>query len=260
MKENYHIFYQLCAACDTPELKDLRLGKSGLSYLPTHTRTNFYYLNRGECPYVDEVDDGEGFEEMREAMDLVGIMEDEQLMIFRILAGILHIGNIDIQPNGDEESEIDDQDFHLAVAADLLGVDRNQFKKWMCNRKIVTVQEANCGREAISKHIYSQLFKWIVQCINNSLTSGVKQCSFLGILDIYGFETFEVNSFEQFCINYANEKLQQQFTQHVFKLEQDEYVKEEIEWSFINFYDNQPCIDLIEAKLGILDLLMKSAR
>ncbi|KAJ7347150.1 Unconventional myosin-Va, partial [Desmophyllum pertusum] len=185
---------------------------------------------------------------MREAMDLVGIMEDEQLMIFRILAVILHIGNIDIQPNGDEESEID-----------------KSFKKWMCNRKIVTVQEvlikplnadeANCGREAISKHIYSQLFKWIVQCINNSLTSGVKQCSFLGILDIYGFETFEVNSFEQFCINYANEKLQQQFTQHVFKLEQDEYVKEEIEWSFINFYDNQPCIDLIEAKLGILDLL-----
>lgn len=73
---------------------------------PAH-QDNFYYLNRGECPYVDEVDDGEGFEEMREAMDLVGIMEDEQLMIFRILAGILHIGNIDIQPNGDEESEID---------------------------------------------------------------------------------------------------------------------------------------------------------
>ncbi|XP_022802810.1 unconventional myosin-Va-like isoform X2 [Stylophora pistillata] len=254
-ERNYHIFYQLCAACDTPELKDLRLAH----------QDNFYYLNQGECAYVDEVDDAEGFEEMREAMDLVGIMNDEQLMIFRILAGILHIGNIDIQPESDEESTIDDKDFHLAVAADLLGIDRSQFKKWLCNRKIVTVQEvlikplnaeeADFGRKAISKHIYSQLFKWIVQCINNSLSSGVKQHSFLGILDIYGFETFEENSFEQFCINYANEKLQQQFTQHVFKLEQDEYVKEEIEWSFINFYDNQACIDLIEAKLGILDLL-----
>lgn len=254
-ERNYHIFYQLCAACDIPELKDLRLAH----------QDNFYYLNQGECPYVDDVDDGEGFEEMREAMDLVGIIEDQQLMIFRIIAAILHIGNIDIQPSGEDECEIDDSDVHLAIAADLLGVDRNQFKKWLCNRKIVTVQEvlikpldveeANFGREAISKHIYSQLFKWIVQCINNSLTSNVKQHSFLGILDIYGFETFEVNSFEQFCINYANEKLQQQFTQHVFKLEQDEYVKEEIEWSFINFYDNQPCIDLIESKLGILDLL-----
>ncbi|XP_074612959.1 unconventional myosin-Va-like isoform X2 [Acropora palmata] len=254
-ERNYHIFYQLCAACDLPELKDLRLGH----------QDNFYYLNQGECPYVDDVDDGEGFEEMREAMDLLGIMEDQQQMIFRILAGILHIGNINIQPAGDEESEISDKDVHLSIAAELLGVQRNQLKKWMCNRKIVTVQEvlikplnvdeANCGREAISKHIYSQLFKWIVQCINNSLSNNAKQHSFLGILDIYGFETFEVNSFEQFCINYANEKLQQQFTQHVFKLEQEEYVKEEIEWAFINFYDNQPCIDLIESKLGILDLL-----
>ncbi|XP_078360518.1 unconventional myosin-Va-like [Oculina patagonica] len=254
-ERNYHIFYQLCAACDLPELKDLRLAH----------QDNFVYLNQGDCPYVDDVDDGENFEEMREAMDLVGIMEDEQLMIFRILAGILHIGNIYIHAVGEEESEIDDKDHHLTVAADLLGIDRSQFKKWLCNRKIVTVQEvlikplnseeANSGREAICKHIYSQLFKWIVQCINNSLTTGLKPNSFLGILDIYGFETFEVNSFEQFCINYANEKLQQQFTQHVFKLEQDEYVKEEIEWSFINFYDNQPCIDLIEAKLGILDLL-----
>lgn len=82
----------------------------------------------------------------------------------------------------------------------------------------------------------------------------------LGVLDIYGFETFDINSFEQFCINYANEKLQQQFNQHVFKLEQDEYLKEGIVWTMIDFYDNQPCIDLIESKLGVLDLLDEECR
>jgi len=103
--------------------------------------------------------------------------------------------------------------------------------------------------------MYSQLFNWIVAQINRCLKSPVKTNSFIGVLDIYGFETFETNSFEQFCINYANEKLQQQFCQHVFKLEQEEYVREQIKWSFIDFYDNQPCIELIEGKLGILDLL-----
>lgn len=111
------------------------------------------------------------------------------------------------------------------------------------------------ARDALAKHIYSQLFNWIVDEINKSLEFHGQRQSFIGVLDIYGFETFETNSFEQFCINYANEKLQQQFCQHVFKLEQEEYMKEEITWSFIQFQDNQPCIDLIENKLGILDLL-----
>lgn len=121
-----------------------------------------------------------------------------------------------------------------------------------------TASEA--ARDALAKHIYAKLFQHIVNVVNKSLESGRKQHCFIGVLDIYGFETFEINSFEQFCINYANEKLQQQFNQHVFKLEQDQYLKEGIVWTMIEFYDNQPCIDLIESKLGILDLLDEECR
>lgn len=136
---------------------------------------------------------------------------------------------------------------------------------WLCTKKMVSMREvflipmsvdqAVAARDALAKHIYAQLFDWVVAVINKTLESDIPKYKFIGVLDIYGFETFETNSFEQFCINYANEKLQQQFNLHVFKLEQEEYIKEEIEWKMIDFYDNQPCIDLIESKLGVLDLL-----
>jgi myosin-5 len=119
---------------------------------------------------------------------------------------------------------------------------------------------AEAAREALAKHIYSKIFHYIVRTVNRNLINPRKEDNFIGVLDIYGFETFEINSFEQFCINYANEKLQQQFNQHVFKLEQEEYLKEGIVWNMIDFYDNQPCIDLIESKLGILDLLDDECR
>lgn len=126
--------------------------------------------------------------------------------------------------------------------------------------KPMSLEQATVSRDALSKHIYAVLFNWIVMIVNKALESTGVRHKFIGVLDIYGFETFEINSFEQFCINYANEKLQQQFNQHVFKLEQEEYIKEEIEWKMIDFYDNQPCIDLIESKLGILDLLDEECR
>jgi myosin V len=147
--------------------------------------------------------------------------------------------------------------------------DGQALRRWLCMRRIVSMRdeiiktmsasEAAASRDALAKHVYAQLFSWIVRQINSELENG-RGLRFIGVLDIYGFETFEINSFEQFCINYANEKLQQQFNQHVFKLEQEEYFKEEIEWKLIDFYDNQPCIDLIEAKLGILDLLDEECR
>jgi myosin V len=159
---------------------------------------------------------------------------------------------------------------YLNILSDILKLDQTQLKKWLIHKQIesghecllipITKDVAETARDALAKHIYAKLFQYIVKKINKNLLSNKKQHNFIGVLDIYGFETFDTNSFEQFCINYANEKLQQQFNQHVFKLEQEQYLKEGIVWTMIDFYDNQPCIDLIEAKLGILDLLDEECR
>ncbi|XP_055087475.1 unconventional myosin-Vb isoform X2 [Periophthalmus magnuspinnatus] len=255
-ERNYHIFYQLCASSSLEEFKDLGLSSA----------EDFTYTSLGENIFIEGVDDAEDFVKTREAFTLLGIKESAQFGIFKIIASILHLGNIQICAERDGEScRIMKDDPHLKHFCKLLGVELKQMEHWLCHRKLVTgsetyvktmsMKQATNSRDALSKHIYARMFDWIVDNINKSLQTSFKQHSFIGVLDIYGFETFEVNSFEQFCINYANEKLQQQFNSHVFKLEQEEYMKELIPWTLIDFYDNQPCIDLIEAKLGILDLL-----
>ncbi|XP_039946629.1 unconventional myosin-Vb isoform X2 [Hirundo rustica] len=255
-ERNYHIFYQLCASSSLPEFKDLGLTCA----------EDFFYTSQGGETSINGMDDADDFEKTRHAFTLLGVKESHQMTIFRIIAAILHLGNLDIQGERDREAcSVSSEDEHLSNFCSLLGVEHSQMQHWLCHRKLVTTAETYVksmslhqvvnARNALAKHIYAQLFKWIVQHINKALHTTVKQHSFIGVLDIYGFETFEVNSFEQFCINYANEKLQQQFNSHVFKLEQEEYMKEGIPWTLIDFYDNQPCIDLIEAKLGILDLL-----
>ncbi|KAM9167503.1 unconventional myosin-Vb-like [Mergus octosetaceus] len=255
-ERNYHIFYQLCASASLPEFKDLGLTCA----------EDFFYTSQGGGTSIDGVDDADDFEKTRHAFTLLGVKESHQMAIFRIIAAILHLGNLEIQSERDGDAcSMSSEDEHLNHFCGLLGVEQGQMQHWLCHRKLVTtaetyvksmsVQQVVNARNALAKHIYAQLFGWIVQHINKALHTTVKQHSFIGVLDIYGFETFEVNSFEQFCINYANEKLQQQFNSHVFKLEQEEYMKEGIPWTLIDFYDNQPCIDLIEAKLGILDLL-----
>ncbi|XP_063816428.1 unconventional myosin-Vb isoform X1 [Pseudophryne corroboree] len=255
-ERNYHIFYQLCASAGLPEFADFSL-------LPAE---DFLYTSLGGDTQIDGVDDADDFEKTRQAFTLLGVKESHQISIFRIIASILHLGNVQIQSERDgDSSSLSKKDEHLNHFCTLLGVEHDQMQHWLCHRKLVTtsetyvknmsVQQAVNARNALAKHIYAQLFNWIVVHINKALHTTSKQHSFIGVLDIYGFETFEINSFEQFCINYANEKLQQQFNSHVFKLEQEEYMKEQIPWTLIDFYDNQPCIDLIEAKLGILDLL-----
>ncbi|XP_067430163.1 unconventional myosin-Vb isoform X3 [Thunnus thynnus] len=255
-ERNYHIFYQLCASSTLPEFNDLSLTSA----------EDFTYTSLGENIFIEGVNDAEDFQKTREAFTLLGIKDSSQSSIFKVIASILHLGNVQICSERDGEScRISRDDLHLKHFCRLLGVELQQMEHWLCHRKLVTASEtyvknmsskqAANARDALAKHIYARMFDWIVEHINKSLQTSSKQHSFIGVLDIYGFETFEVNSFEQFCINYANEKLQQQFNSHVFKLEQEEYMKEQIPWTLIDFYDNQPCIDLIEARLGILDLL-----
>ncbi|KAF7471631.1 Hypothetical predicted protein [Marmota monax] len=254
-ERNYHIFYQLCASAQLPEFKMLRLGNAN----------SFHYTKQGGSPVIEGVDDAKEMAHTRQACTLLGISESYQMGIFRILAGILHLGNVAFTSRDSDSCTIPPKHEPLSIFCDLMGVDYEEMCHWLCHRKLATATEtyikpisklqATNARDALAKHIYAKLFNWIVDHVNQALHSAVKQHSFIGVLDIYGFETFEINSFEQFCINYANEKLQQQFNMHVFKLEQEEYMKEQIPWTLIDFYDNQPCINLIESKLGVLDLL-----
>ncbi|XP_037956283.1 unconventional myosin-Va isoform X2 [Teleopsis dalmanni] len=265
-ERNYHVFYQLCAARDKyPEL------------ILDH-QDKFDYLNMGKSPDIENVSDRKLFKETLHAMSVLGFSKNQITDILKILAGILHLGNIkfgykykkdseEIDPDG---CDINVNDLHLQLTGEMLRVNSDDLRKWLTTRQIESVNEhvlipntmeiSYAARDALAKHIYAKLFQHIVDVTNKSLNMGNKQSCFIGVLDIYGFETFDVNSFEQFCINYANEKLQQQFNQHVFKLEQEEYLKEGITWTMIDFYDNQPCIDLIESKLGVLDLLDEECR
>ncbi|XP_029469861.1 unconventional myosin-Va-like isoform X2 [Rhinatrema bivittatum] len=253
-ERNYHIFYQLCASADLPEFLGLGLCRA----------EDFHYTNQGETPFMDSAAD---LEKTRRAFALLGIQGTEQRELFSTVAAILHLGNIKLRAKEQLEDScfVKTDDKHLQLFCKLLGLEERQMAYWLCHRKLITVgetyvkplsqQQAVNSCNALCKHMYEKLFNWIVTRINQALWTHSPQYGFIGVLDIYGFETFEVNSFEQFCINYANEKLQQQFSLCVFKLEQEEYMREEIPWMLIDFCDNQPCLDLIEAKLGILDLL-----
>ncbi|KAF9107889.1 Myosin type-2 heavy chain 1 [Mortierella sp. AM989] len=260
-ERNYHIFYQLVAGAPPSEKKELDL----------QSINQFQYLRQGGVATINGVDDAAEFEITQRSLSTIGISVQVQWYIFRLLAALIHIGNI--QVTGRNDAMISDEDPSLIVASKVLGVQLSEFKKWLVKKQITTRSEKIVSnlkpdqsliiRDSVAKYIYSSLFDWLVSNINQSLSSEAvasKVHSFIGVLDIYGFEHFKKNSFEQFCINYANEKLQQEFNQHVFKLEQEEYIREKIDWKFIEFSDNQPCIEMIEGKLGVLSLLDEESR
>ncbi|CAJ2631461.1 myosin-11 [Trifolium pratense] len=260
-ERNYHCFYLLCAA-PQEEIEKYKLG---------HPKT-FHYLNQSKCFELADISDAREYLATRRAMDIVGISAKEQEAIFRVVAAILHIGNIDFAKGKEVDSSVPKDDkskFHLKTTAELLMCDVDALEDALCKRVMVTPEEiikrsldpqsAAVSRDGFAKTIYSRLFDWLVDKINNSIGQDANSKCLIGVLDIYGFESFKSNSFEQFCINFTNEKLQQHFNQHVFKMEQEEYTKEQIDWSYIEFVDNQDVLDLIEKKPGGIVALLDEA-
>ncbi|KAJ7510423.1 P-loop containing nucleoside triphosphate hydrolase protein [Mycena galericulata] len=263
-ERNYHIWYQLCAGLPTGDLKELGLDAD---------YSKFHYLNQGG-PSSTELSDRDKFHVMREALGIVGIDAAKQTSIFQLLSALLHLGNINVTQTR-TDAVIEDDDPSMLQAIQFLGVEAADFKKWTIKKQIttrsdkivttLTAPQAVGVRDSIARFVYACLFEWLVNAVNESLTgkygdAASRAETYVGVLDIYGFEHFDKNSFEQFCINYANEKLQHEFNTYVFKLAQEDYVKEKINWTFIDFDDNQPAIDLMEGKLGILALLDEESR
>ncbi|GFZ13480.1 myosin family protein with Dil domain-containing protein [Actinidia rufa] len=260
-ERNYHCFYMLCSA-PPEDVERFKLGNP----------RSFHYLNQSNCYELDGIDDSKEYIATRRAMDIVGISSEEQDGIFRVVAAILHLGNIEFVKGKEMDSSMPKDEkswFHLRTAAELFMCDPKALEDSLCKRVIVTRDEtitkwldpesAAVSRDALAKVVYSRLFDWLVDKINSSIGQDLNSKYLIGVLDIYGFESFKTNSFEQFCINLTNEKLQQHFNQHVFKMEQEEYTKEEINWSYIEFIDNQDILDLIEKKPGGIIALLDEA-
>ncbi|DBA03908.1 TPA: hypothetical protein N0F65_004598 [Lagenidium giganteum] len=253
-ERNYHIFYQLL---ESPQSSDLYL----------ESNKSYNYTGDNNSIKIEGMSDASHFERTRTALGLIGLSEEAQQVLFQVLAGVLQLGEVTIysKSNNDEESLIPLDDPGTNAATKLLGVSVEDLEKALCSRKMsvanetVTVflrkEQAEECRDALAKAIYSNIFDWLVATINESLENDQDMVHHVGILDIFGFEHFKHNSFEQFCINYANEKLQQKFTQDVFKTVQLEYEAEGIAWSHIDFADNQDVIAVIEDRLGIISLL-----
>ncbi|MCH83731.1 DIL domain myosin family protein, partial [Trifolium medium] len=214
-ERNYHCFYLLCAA-PQEEIEKYKLG---------HPKT-FHYLNQSKCFELADISDAREYLATRRAMDIVGISAKEQEAIFRVVAAILHIGNIDFAKGKEVDSSVPKDDkskFHLKTTAELLMCDVDALEDALCKRVMVTPEEiikrsldpqsAAVSRDGFAKTIYSRLFDWLVDKINNSIGQDANSKCLIGVLDIYGFESFKSNSFEQFCINFTNEKLQQHFNQ-----------------------------------------------
>ncbi|CAH0479124.1 unnamed protein product [Peronospora belbahrii] len=250
-ERNYHIFYQLLAGADNALRERLEL----------QTPQDYEYLRKSECFHIHSCDDAKEFVITKRCMETIGIMEDRQEMVFELLAAVLQIGNLHFAMENDMCVSVEDDSVHgMKLVASLLKVSEDALSKALLTRQLyvggkVIVQQQNSEqvrdkRDALAKGIYSSLFLWLVSELNRTISRNQDKWGFIGVLDIYGFEKFEWNTFEQLCINYANEKLQRHFNQHMLEVEQNDYTKEGIDWKHIDFEDNQECLDLIESKVN----------
>ncbi|PSC74954.1 Myosin-J heavy chain isoform A [Micractinium conductrix] len=267
-ERSYHIFYQLCAGASEDQTASLGLAGGARS---------FRYLTQSDVFELADVDDAREFRHTLEAMRIVGLQQHHVDAVLRTVAGVLHLGNVGFANNASDEAVLDGPASTTALdtAARVLGVSEVGLEAALTTRAIdargerivmrLDAAAAAESRDALAKTLYARLFDWLVAAINKkigSLGSGAQRAGGsarrIGILDIYGFESFEINSFEQLCINLANERLQQQFNAHVFKGEQEEYAREGIAWSYIDFVDNQDCLDLLEG--GVFPLIDEACR
>uniref|UniRef100_A0A671N4E2 Unconventional myosin-Ic-like n=1 Tax=Sinocyclocheilus anshuiensis TaxID=1608454 RepID=A0A671N4E2_9TELE len=250
-ERNFHIFYQLIEGGEDDLLRRLGLEKNAQQY---------QYLVKGNCPKVSSINDRNDWKIMRKALSIIGFTDDELL---NIIASVLHLGNV--QYGGEDSgSAYITTETQIKYLARLLGVDGTVLKEALTHKKIIAKgeelmsplnqEQAASARDALSKAIYGRTFTWLVNKINDSLA--FKNASVIGLLDIYGFEVFQNNSFEQFCINYCNEKLQQLFIELTLKSEQEEYEAEGITWEPVQYFNNKIICDLVEEKFkGIISIL-----
>eukprot|EP00049_Salpingoeca_infusionum_P012421 m.227482 g.227482 ORF g.227482 m.227482 type:complete len:1222 (+) comp15178_c0_seq1:220-3885(+) len=254
-ERNYHVFYRLCKGAPDAMKEALHLVNV----------EHYNYLNKGICGEIQFLDDVKDFAVMEKSMNDCGLTPQEKSDVFRLAAAVLHMGNVLFEESGQGSAISAEGQRSLQGVAKMLGLDADALNDALCfnvltiagevSKKSKALADANHGRNALAKSIYSKLFDWIVARINECFPFESSE-NFIGVLDIAGFEYFEVNSFEQFCINYCNEKLQQFFNERVLKDEQELYIKESIKFKEVEYVDNQDCIDLIEiAKTGILSVL-----
>ncbi|RHY79601.1 hypothetical protein DYB28_000456, partial [Aphanomyces astaci] len=254
-ERNYHIFYQVFSLPHDVK-KTLCLDGSVGDYA---------YVMVGEGSKVDDVDDSEYLQETKDAMDTIGIDYREQQGIFEVVSAILNLGELAFKAESSDTSSVLSLD-RLHVIANLLQTDGAALERILTNRTMaargetftipLSADQAADLRDAFAKGVYSQLFDWLVARVNNAICSATRNVKHhIGLLDIFGFESFDHNGFEQLCINYANEKLQQKFNSDIFKTVQTEYVAEGIPLELVSFDDNQPILDLIEGRMGLVDLL-----
>ncbi|XP_065604864.1 unconventional myosin-IXb isoform X5 [Cyrtonyx montezumae] len=262
-ERNYHVFYYLLLGVNEEERKEFHLKQP----------EDYSYLNQCNLKIEDGEDLRHDFERLKQAMEMVGFLSATRKQIFSVLSAILYLGNVTYKKKAtgrDEGLEVGPPEV-LDILSQLLKVKREILVEVLTKRKTVTandklilpysLSEAITARDSMAKSLYSALFDWIVLRINHALLNKKDMeesvtCLSIGVLDIFGFEDFETNSFEQFCINYANEQLQYYFNQHIFKLEQEEYKSEGITWHDIDYTDNVACIHLISKKpTGLFYLL-----
>ncbi|NXC39747.1 MYO1E protein, partial [Penelope pileata] len=258
-ERSFHIFYQLIEGASSEQKSSL--GITSMDY--------YYYLSLSGSYKVDDINDKSDFQETLHAMSVIGIFAEEQALVLQIVAGILHLGNISFKEVGNYAG-VESEEF-LAFPAFLLGINQDRLKEKLTSRQMdskwggksesinvtLNVEQACYTRDALAKALHARVFDYLVDSINKAMEKDHEEYN-IGVLDIYGFEIFQKNGFEQFCINFVNEKLQQIFIELTLKAEQEEYVQEGIRWTPIDYFNNKIVCDLIENKVnppGIMSIL-----